>query len=93
MCGITGYLGGREACPILIDGLRQLEYRGYDSAGIALVDECGELHVYKEKGKVQDLEAGLAGKNISGHLGIAHTRWATPWHAGHHGMPVSLGSR
>ncbi len=84
MCGITGYLGGREACPILIDGLRQLEYRGYDSAGIALVNECGELHVYKEKGKVQDLEAGLAGKNISGHLGIAHTRWAT------HGEPSAV---
>ena len=56
MCGIIGYLGGKDAYPVLVDGLKQLEYRGYDSAGVALVSDSGKLNVYKEKGKVSDLE-------------------------------------
>ncbi len=80
MCGITGYIGTREAWPILIEGLRRLEYRGYDSAGAALVNN-GSLSVYKAKGKVADLESAAADKDRSGTAGIAHTRWAT------HGEP------
>ena len=81
MCGIVGYVGGRDACPILIKGLHRLEYRGYDSAGVALVGAGGGLNVYKCKGKVADLEHFLDGKDLFGHIGIAHTRWAT------HGVP------
>ena len=81
MCGIVGYVGRREACPILIKGLHRLEYRGYDSAGVALVNGQGALNVYKCKGKVSDLEHFLQGKDLSGSIGIAHTRWAT------HGEP------
>ena len=81
MCGIVGYIGYRQASPILIKGLTRLEYRGYDSAGIALVNEEGQLSVYKTKGKVKDLEALVADKDTSGNIGIAHTRWAT------HGEP------
>lgn len=81
MCGIVGYIGGREAYPILIKGLKRLEYRGYDSAGVALINESNQLSVYKAKGKVSELEAFTGGKDISGHIGIAHTRWAT------HGEP------
>ena len=81
MCGIVGYVGGRNACPILIKGLHRLEYRGYDSAGVALVGNDGTLNVYKCKGKVADLEHFLEGKDLSGSIGIAHTRWAT------HGVP------
>lgn len=81
MCGIVAYVGHQEAYPILIDGLKRLEYRGYDSAGVALLNAKDELNVYKAKGKVSDLEAFVAGKDISGHIGIAHTRWAT------HGEP------
>lgn len=83
MCGIVGYIGKREAYPILIKGLKRLEYRGYDSAGVALLNAKDELSVYKTKGKVSDLEAYCADKDISGSLGIAHTRWAT------HGEPSS----
>ncbi|MCF0197878.1 MAG: glutamine--fructose-6-phosphate transaminase (isomerizing) [Bacteroidaceae bacterium] len=83
MCGIVGYLGKRDAYPILIKGLKRLEYRGYDSAGVALLDEQGDLRVYKTKGKVADLEAYVADKNAGGTVGIAHTRWAT------HGEPNS----
>lgn len=79
MCGIVGYIGPREAYPILIKGLKRLEYRGYDSAGIALAD--GDLKVYKESGRVKDLEASIKGKDITGNIGIGHTRWAT------HGEP------
>lgn len=80
MCGIVGYIGKREAYPILINGLHRLEYRGYDSAGVALLD--GDvLNVYKAKGKVSDLEETAKDKDCSGILGIAHTRWAT------HGEP------
>ncbi len=81
MCGIVGYLGRDEAYPILIKGLKRLEYRGYDSAGVALIDGQGELNVYKAKGKVSDLETYCEGKDTSGSIGIAHTRWAT------HGEP------
>lgn len=81
MCGIVGYLGDKEAYPILIKGLHRLEYRGYDSAGVALVNSNHELKVFKAKGKVSDLEAFTKGKDTSGTLGIAHTRWAT------HGEP------
>ncbi len=81
MCGIVGYVGKRDACPILLKGLHRLEYRGYDSAGVAMVDSEGALNVYKCKGKVADLEHFLAGKNLCGTIGIAHTRWAT------HGIP------
>ena len=81
MCGIVGYIGKRQAYPILIKGLKRLEYRGYDSAGVALINENGELGVYKAKGKVSGLEA-VAGKgDTTGCIGIAHTRWAT------HGVP------
>jgi glutamine---fructose-6-phosphate transaminase (isomerizing) len=79
MCGIVAYLGEKEAYPILINGLYRLEYRGYDSAGIALIN--GEMRQYKCKGKVSDLEKHVKGQNISGNIGIAHTRWAT------HGEP------
>lgn len=83
MCGIVGYLGEREAFPILLKGLKRLEYRGYDSAGVALVNDNGNLNVYKTKGKVSDLEAYCEDKDVSGTVGIAHTRWAT------HGEPSS----
>lgn len=82
MCGIVGYIGKRDAYPVVIKGLRRLEYRGYDSAGIALIDESGNnLNVYKCKGKVDDLENFAKGKDISGQVAIGHTRWAT------HGVP------
>lgn len=81
MCGIVAYVGQQEAYPILIEGLKRLEYRGYDSAGVALLNANDELNVYKAKGKVSDLEASVSGKDISGRIGIAHTRWAT------HGEP------
>ena len=80
MCGIVGYIGKQDAYPILIKGLQRLEYRGYDSAGIALIHN-GNLNVYKAKGKVADLVHFAAQKDISGNIGIAHTRWAT------HGEP------
>lgn len=81
MCGIVGYVGYREACPILLKGLKRLEYRGYDSAGVAVINTDGNLNVYKCKGKVSSLEEFLDGKDYSGNIGIAHTRWAT------HGEP------
>ncbi len=83
MCGIVGYIGKRDAYPILIKGLRRLEYRGYDSAGVAMINEKGELNVYKTKGKVDNLCEYCADKDVSGMVGIAHTRWAT------HGEPSS----
>jgi glucosamine--fructose-6-phosphate aminotransferase (isomerizing) len=81
MCGIVGYIGFREAYPILVKGLHRLEYRGYDSAGVALINNEDRLSVYKAKGRVQDLEEYARDKDISGTIGIAHTRWAT------HGEP------
>jgi glucosamine--fructose-6-phosphate aminotransferase (isomerizing) len=84
MCGIVGYLGNREAYPILIKGLHRLEYRGYDSAGVALINAEGKLNIYKAKGRVADLEESCESKNLSGTIGIAHTRWAT------HGEPSNV---
>ena len=84
MCGIVGYIGKRKAYPILIKGLHRLEYRGYDSAGVALINEAGQLNVYKAKGKVAELEAFCAEKDTEGCIGIAHTRWAT------HGEPNTV---
>ena len=85
MCGIVGYIGYREAWPIILKGLKRLEYRGYDSAGIALINEHG-LNIYKKAGKVQELEAYSAGKDLSGTIGMGHTRWAT------HGEPSDRNS-
>lgn len=73
MCGIVGYVGRRDACPILIKGLHRLEYRGYDNAGVALVNPDGRLNVFKCKGKVSDLEHFLDGKDLGGNIGIAPT--------------------
>ena len=84
MCGIIGYTGPREAGPILIEGLRRLEYRGYDSAGIALVDEHGDLFVEKKAGKLANLRTAIADRTPHAALGLAHTRWAT------HGRPNDL---
>ena len=84
MCGIVGYIGKRKAYPILIKGLKRLEYRGYDSAGVALISDNQQLNVYKTKGKVSELENFVTQKDISGTVGIAHTRWAT------HGEPCSV---
>ncbi len=84
MCGIVGYIGFREAWPIVIKGLHRLEYRGYDSAGVALIDD--ELNIYKKAGKVSDLEASVEGKNLEGKIGMGHTRWAT------HGEPSDRNS-
>ena len=83
MCGIVGYIGHKDAFPILIKGLRRLEYRGYDSAGVALINDDNSLNVYKTKGKVDNLVEYCNDKDISGSIGIAHTRWAT------HGEPSS----
>jgi glucosamine--fructose-6-phosphate aminotransferase (isomerizing) len=79
MCGIVGYIGDKEAFPILINGLKRLEYRGYDSAGVALLN--GETYLYKRKGKVSDLEEFIGTKSVLGNIGMGHTRWAT------HGEP------
>ena len=81
MCGIVGYIGRKQAYPILIEGLKRLEYRGYDSAGVALMPAKNTINVYKSAGKVKQLEAAVAGCDIAGCAGIAHTRWAT------HGEP------
>lgn len=84
MCGIVGYIGTKNAYPILMEGLKRLEYRGYDSAGVAMINEQGKLNIYKTKGKVADLESFCTEKDTTGHVGIAHTRWAT------HGEPSSI---
>ncbi|MEX1189447.1 MAG: glutamine--fructose-6-phosphate transaminase (isomerizing) [Bacteroidia bacterium] len=81
MCGIVAYMGEREAYPILLKGLHRLEYRGYDSAGVALLKKGQDINLFKCKGKVADLEAFVANKDVSGTLGVGHTRWAT------HGIP------
>ena len=83
MCGIVGYIGHREAYSVIIKGLHRLEYRGYDSAGVALLDKT-DINLFKRQGKVANLEAFAEGKNISGHAGIGHTRWAT------HGLPNDI---
>ena len=82
MCGIVAYMGHRQAYPLLMKGLHRLEYRGYDSAGVALLD--GDMRLYKNQGKVADLEAFVRGKNVEGTIGMAHTRWAT------HGEPNNV---
>jgi glucosamine--fructose-6-phosphate aminotransferase (isomerizing) len=84
MCGIVGYIGNQEAYPILIKGLHRLEYRGYDSSGVALLDKQNKLNIYKAKGRVSDLEEFCASKETTGTIGIAHTRWAT------HGEPNNV---
>ena len=84
MCGIVGYTGPREAGPILIAGLQRLEYRGYDSAGIALVDDVGDLFVEKRAGKLANLQTAIADRTPHAAIGLAHTRWAT------HGRPNDL---
>jgi len=83
MCGIVGYIGKKEAYPILVNGLKRLEYRGYDSAGVSLLNN-GEVSIYKKKGKVSDLEAFTKSKDVQGNIGIGHTRWAT------HGEPNDI---
>ncbi len=84
MCGIVGYIGKRDAYPVLVKGLKRLEYRGYDSAGMALINGQDQLNVYKTKGRVSDLEHFVEDKDTSGSIGIAHTRWAT------HGEPSQV---
>ena len=84
MCGIVGYIGDKQAYPILINGLKRLEYRGYDSAGISLLNN--QIKVFKKKGKVSDLEEHVSNEDISGNIGIGHTRWAT------HGEPNDINS-
>jgi glucosamine--fructose-6-phosphate aminotransferase (isomerizing) len=86
MCGIVGYIGNREAYPILIKGLQRLEYRGYDSAGVAMINKNGSLNVFKKKGKVAELLESVKGKDLEGNIGIGHTRWAT------HGEPSDVNS-
>jgi len=83
MCGIVAYLGDKQAYPILIKGLKRLEYRGYDSSGVAIIDN-GEINLFKKQGKVVELESLVADKNINGTIGIGHTRWAT------HGLPNDI---
>ena len=82
MCGIVGYIGYRQAFPIVINGLKRLEYRGYDSAGICIVN--GDPFLAKQKGKVSDLEAFIGDRPLPGTIGIGHTRWAT------HGEPNDI---
>src|SRR5919112_1730433 len=81
MCGIVGYVGPKVATPLLVEGLKRLEYRGYDSAGVAVMNGKG-VQTVKAAGKIAKLEAGLAGSPVHGTIGIAHTRWAT------HGPPT-----
>ena len=84
MCGIVGYIGNGESYPVLIKGLHRLEYRGYDSAGVAIIDKNNKINAYKSKGKVSTLEQNCQGKDVEGSVGIAHTRWAT------HGEPNDI---
>ena len=80
MCGIVGYTGPRQAYPVILKGLKRLEYRGYDSSGVALLSD-GDLKVFKKKGRVSELEEAVIGKDLEANIGIGHTRWAT------HGEP------
>ena len=82
MCGIVAYVGQREAYPVVLKGLKRLEYRGYDSSGVAIINE--NIEIYKKKGKVAELEDSLIGKNLHSTIGIGHTRWAT------HGEPNDI---
>ena len=85
MCGVVGYIGEGKAVPVLIDGLKRLEYRGYDSAGIAYLDG-DKISIQKTKGKLENLENHIADMVIDSHIGIGHTRWAT------HGAPSDINS-
>ena len=82
MCGIVGYIGPKKVVPLIIDGLRRLEYRGYDSAGIAVVNDSGKMELRRASGKLRNLEEVLRESPIDGTYGIGHTRWAT------HGRPT-----
>src|ERR671915_2432403 len=82
MCGIVGYVGNKQVVPLIIDGLRKLEYRGYDSAGIAVVDEDHDLEIRRAEGKLRNLEEAIRLSPLDGTYGIGHTRWAT------HGRPT-----
>src|SRR5918992_605810 len=82
MCGIVGYVGNKPVVPLIIDGLRKLEYRGYDSAGIAVVNGNNELQIRRAEGKLRNLESALQQNPLSGTYGVGHTRWAT------HGRPT-----
>src|SRR5688500_12480099 len=82
MCGIVGYVGNKQVVPLIIDGLRKLEYRGYDSAGIAVVNESHELEIRRAEGKLRNLEETIRLSPLDGTYGIGHTRWAT------HGRPT-----
>src|SRR6478752_2430777 len=82
MCGIVGYIGNREAVPVIVDGLRRLEYRGYDSAGVAVFADDQRLDVRRASGKLRNLEEVLRNKPLAGSYGLGHTRWAT------HGRPT-----
>src|SRR5260370_8345416 len=82
MCGIVGYIGPKKVVPVIIEGLRKLEYRGYDSAGIAVVPRSGKLEIRRAPGKLRNLEEVIASSPLEGSYGIAHTRWAT------HGRPT-----
>ena len=86
MCGIVGYIGDENATDIIIDGLKKLEYRGYDSSGIALITDERELVVRKKKGRIANLEEMISGEDLHANLGIGHTRWAT------HGAPSDVNS-
>ncbi|MFQ5887924.1 MAG: glutamine--fructose-6-phosphate aminotransferase, partial [Candidatus Hydrothermarchaeales archaeon] len=79
MCGIVGYIGDRKAAPLILDGLKRLEYRGYDSCGIATLDD--RIHIKKDQGKIDEIDKNLDLKDMPGNIGVGHTRWAT------HGMP------
>ena len=82
MCGIVGYIGSKDPVEVLVEGLRLLEYRGYDSAGVAVVDQNGDLNIRRAKGKLRALDKVLATNPLEGVYGIGHTRWAT------HGRPT-----
>ena len=77
MCGIIGYIGGKQAAPVLIDGLKRMEYRGYDSAGIALINDDGKVDLRKRKGRVSVMASEIEADRFPAHMGIGHTRWAT----------------
>src|SRR5208337_4514581 len=82
MCGIVGYIGPKKVVPVIIEGLRKLEYRGYDSAGIAVVDAAGKMDIRRASGKLRNLEEAIRKAPLDGTYGIGHTRWAT------HGRPT-----
>lgn len=84
MCGIVGYIGSKQASPVLIEGLERLSYRGYDSAGVAVIGPEGRISVRKAKGRLENLKNLLAQSPVEGMIGIGHTRWAT------HGEPSDL---